>query len=133
MSQPSTVEGLQAAIERLRAEAAEIGTEDPRLTFIEARLAEDELTLHEAGDAESAPGDYKLYVWDDDYRHNTVVIPPSRARRELEAKRKLLAAHLDYYGSEDDEGYPIPTLSILAGVWADHEDYAALVEQATTR
>ncbi|MEV8637765.1 DUF6221 family protein [Streptosporangium sp. NPDC051023] len=104
----------------------------PIVAFIEARLAEDEVTLCEAGDAESAPGDHKLYVWDDDYHHNTVVIPTSRARRKIEAKRKLLAAHLDYYGADDDEGYPIPTLSILAEVWSDHEDYAALVEQAAT-
>lgn len=107
-------------------------TENPRLAFIEARLAEDGRTLLAAGDAEPSPRDYELYVLDDDHRHNQIVIPTSRARREVEAKRKLLAAHLDYYGSEDDEGYPIPTLSILAEVWADHEDYAALVKQAAT-
>ncbi|MFF4417070.1 DUF6221 family protein [Streptosporangium sp. NPDC001559] len=109
----------------------------PLAAFIEARLAEDERTLLEAGDTDPAPN-HQLYVLDDDYRHNQVVIPTSRARRELEAKRKLLAAHahipgdgINFTFAERDRAEE--TLCLLALPYSDHPEYAALVGQTDTR
>ncbi|MFI6510102.1 DUF6221 family protein [Streptosporangium sp. NPDC050855] len=57
---------------------------------------------------------------------------PHRTLRKVESLRKLLAAHVGYYGAGDDENWPIETLSILAAIWNDHEDYAAAVGTVTT-
>lgn len=50
---------------------------------------------------------------DEDAAH-IVANQPSAVLRRCEADLKLLGAHIGYYGTGDDEGYPIPTLSILA-------------------
>lgn len=50
---------------------------------------------------------------DEDLAH-IVANQPGAVLRRCEADLKLLDAHIDYYGTDDDEGYPIPTLSILA-------------------
>lgn len=50
---------------------------------------------------------------DEDEEH-IVANQPSQIIRDCEAHLKLIDAHIDYYGRDDDEGYPIPTLSILA-------------------
>ena len=50
---------------------------------------------------------------DEDAAH-IVANQPSTVLRRCQADLKLLDAHIDYYGTDDDEGYPIPTLSILA-------------------
>lgn len=55
---------------------------------------------------------------------------PARVLRDVAAKRKLLDAHLGYYLDGDDENLPIPTITILAGAWSDHDDYAALFQTA---
>ncbi|MFB4280824.1 DUF6221 family protein [Nonomuraea sp. MTCD27] len=48
---------------------------------------------------------------------------PARVLREVEAKRRLLQAHLGYYGPGEDEGWPVPTPTLLALPYADHKDY----------
>lgn len=95
--------------------------EDPRVAFIRARLDEDEKAACAGEDA----------CWHFDYCddegeafHNR--FDPARMLRRVEALRKLLDAHLGYYLDGDDENLPIRTVTILAGIWSDHEDYAAL-------
>lgn len=131
----------------------------PLVAFIEARLAEDERTLLEAGDTDPTPN-HQLYVLDDNYRHSQVVIPASRARREIEAKRQILVEHRpdedlcctacgrDSW-EENPGGYlrdepemvgvwrpamwPCRTVQLLGAPYADHSEYATLVDQTDTR
>ncbi|MER5649651.1 DUF6221 family protein [Streptosporangium sp. NPDC002524] len=107
-----------------------------------AHLDEDEETAHgaaeEAGEAEWSPGgDYSDTVrteeagiavaagpWSDGFlpdglRDHIARHDPARTLRLVEALRKLLEAHLGYYGDGDDEYLPVPTISILAGIWDD--------------
>jgi hypothetical protein len=51
-----------------------------------------------------------------------------RLKGQIAAMRKLMEAHVGYYGAGDDEYFPIPTLSILAAIWDDHDDYADAVK-----
>ncbi|MFB4285689.1 DUF6221 family protein [Nonomuraea sp. MTCD27] len=48
---------------------------------------------------------------------------PARVLREVEAKRRMLQAHIGYYGLGMDEYWPIPTLTLLALPYANHPDY----------
>lgn len=93
--------------------------------FLLARLAEDVAVVDEAGkaDGQSWPRDHALSVLDDDYRHDTIVVEAPRVLRDVEMCRKLIAAHVDYYGDESDHLYPIPTLSLLAERYSTHDDY----------
>lgn len=93
--------------------------------FLNARLAEDLAVIDEAhkGDEKPEPGDYALYVYDDDYLHDTIVVSAPRVRQDVEMCKRLIAAHVGYYGPGDDEYWPIPTLSILASRYSTHPDY----------
>lgn len=42
---------------------------------------------------------------------------------DVAAHRKLIEAHVGYYGAGDDEGFPIQTLSILAERYSTHPGY----------
>ncbi|MET8985853.1 hypothetical protein ABZW49_10430 [Nonomuraea wenchangensis] len=41
----------------------------------------------------------------------------------IEALRSLLRDHVGYYGAGDDEHFPIPTLTTIAAIWDDRDDY----------
>lgn len=104
---------------------------DDLIAFLEARLAEDEQVVHESGDVEPVWDDYKLFVLDDDYKHNTVVVPGLRVLRDVQADRDLITAYREakaYY----DANTHVPAgevtglgaaLKIRAARFAKHKDY----------
>ncbi|GAA4209636.1 hypothetical protein GCM10022252_76440 [Streptosporangium oxazolinicum] len=67
----------------------------------------------------------------DDLRDHIARHDPARALRMVEAVRKLLDAHVGYYGDGDDENLPIPTISILARIWDDSEASPRVVGAVT--
>lgn len=86
---------------------------------------------YEDGSGIADRNDYPSYPWgvgENELAH-MVRTHPAAILRDVEVKRKLLNAHLDYYGSGDDSGYPIPTLSLLAALWPDHHEYADLMAE----
>lgn len=104
----------------------------PIVEFITARL--DAAEAKYRGDAhvdDPAQQDYYLNKCGD-YNEGYIVTEALARLREIEALRKLLTAHVDYYGAGDDENWPIETLSILAAIWDDHEDYVSAVGTVTT-
>lgn len=48
---------------------------------------------------------------------------PARVLRDVEAKRKMIEQHVGYFGSGDDEFWPVQTLRLLVLPYADHPDY----------
>jgi len=90
-------------------------TDHPLIAFLRARLDEREALARAAIDGWN---EWIITVAADCYmdpeaeyiRQNG----PAHVLREVEADRKLLDAHVGYYGAGDDEFLPIPTLSILA-------------------
>lgn len=59
----------------------------------------------------------------DETAHDAMRRRRFRDVKTIDAMRKLLDAHLGYYGPGDDEHFPIPTLRVLAAIWDDHDDY----------
>lgn len=79
--------------------------------------------------------DYPSYPWGSGERELAYMAStqPRFRLREIDAMRKLLEAHVGYYGPGDDEFFPVPTLRILAAIWADHEDYPAALKAEGVR
>jgi hypothetical protein len=115
--------------------------------FIAARLAEEEVTArscldevgpcregdpYEDGSGVADRDDYPSYPWGAQDRELAYMkrTQPRLRLREIDTFRKLVEAHVGYYGADDDEYLPVPTLSLLAAIWGDHEDYANAVKAA---
>lgn len=96
---------------------------DPRVAFIRARLDEA---------LENAESIHGYWCGEIVYDGTCNCGLPEFVRADVEAKQKLLDAHLRYYLDGDDENLPIPTVTILAGIWSGHDDYAALFPQSST-
>lgn len=95
--------------------------------FLRARLNDDERVIHEAGRTD---GDHELYVLDDDYRHDRIVISGKRAQDEVAAKRRIIdryeqqAARASENAMEEDRAWTLePVLLDLALPYASHPDY----------
>jgi uncharacterized protein DUF6221 len=110
--------------------------------FLEARLAEDELTAHAATDASADWQPYYDYrdvkdleghfVVQADSRHPTTAQAahiarhsPARALRECEAKRAIIADFLrrDALGDLPGRSAVEDTLKALSAVYSHHPDY----------
>jgi hypothetical protein len=115
--------------------------DDPRLEWLNARLAEDEATAKAATPGPwSGPkfddqevGDMWMYGWDD--KQHIVTWDPARALATVAALRQILELH-----EPDDEyapdcavcpgnsmkhmaRWPCPTVRAVASIWAAHADY----------
>jgi hypothetical protein len=115
--------------------------------FIAARLDEEEMTAIAATRGPwkvTAPRGYPQRITNDratliaetymgpevpphDANH-IICQDPNRTFRKIRALRNLMKAHVGYYGPDDDEYLPVPTLSLIASIWDDHEDYANAVK-----
>ena len=90
--------------------------------FLTARLDEDEAAAKRFAGKQ---------VWDQ--IANGGPVPDPRPLREVDAKRKILAAHAVYEMYHDEYcsscgdvpqvAYPCATVLALAAVWSDHPDY----------
>ncbi|MFI6296832.1 hypothetical protein ACIBEJ_34945 [Nonomuraea sp. NPDC050790] len=80
--------------------------------FISARLDEADHELHDMTSGALVQGYLRAHG--------------DQLKAQIAAMRKILSAHVGYYGLMDDEYLPVPVLSILAGVWKDHEDYGLI-------
>lgn len=118
------------------------------VTFLQARLDEDEQVAQQVTPL-PGPGP-TMWVLDDDYKHNTLVIDASRVLADVTAKRAIVALHTGHHECvtwrrhstvlepDDEFGEPRtsttlvspgyihendPTLRLLASVYSDHADY----------
>lgn len=82
--------------------------------FIAARLAEAERELDALTSGPLVQGYLRVHG--------------DRLKAQIATFRKLTEAHVGYYGPGDDEYLPVPTLSLIAAIWDDHEDYANAVK-----
>ncbi|GII86615.1 hypothetical protein Ssi03_46050 [Sphaerisporangium siamense] len=120
---------------------------DDLVAFLRARLDEDEQMARAAGGAWQyvalpdviSPAGHSLQLDDDralvdvGFMEDDALRPaeaqhiahhdPARVLREVEAKRRLIEAHVDHYGLVFDHFWPVPVLSLLALPYADHADY----------
>lgn len=96
----------------------------------EARLSDEVPTADEPIDVhEPAHG---MWVYDDDYRHDSIVIDEVRLNREVTAKRKMLAYMVDeWVDSYEGPGSQMlrhRMLCCMAEVYMDHPDYRENLE-----
>lgn len=62
-------------------------------------------------------------VYSSSQRAEDVEIAASELLRGVEAKRRTIEQHVGYYGSGDDEFWPVQALRLLALPYADQPDY----------
>lgn len=104
----------------------------PKVAFITARLDEAEAQYRDHAQVDDPTAQHYALHECGDYNEGYIVSEALQRLREIAGMRKLLDAHLGYYGADDDEYLPVSTLSILAAIWDDHEDYPALVGTVTS-
>lgn len=109
---------------------------DDLAAFLLARIAEDEQVVIAAPGTEGN----ELYVLDDDYRHNLIVISRTRVLAECEAKRRIVELHHSVndgdcatcivpgwgyptHGGNQPALLPCITLRLLTLPYASHPDY----------
>lgn len=96
------------------------------VTFLRARLDEDEQVARQVTMCEG--DDPSLWVLDDDYKHDTLVIDSARVLAEVAAKRRMVeqcgeaAADAINYAREARD-LADDTLRLLALPFSDHPDY----------
>lgn len=84
---------------------------DDLAAFLLARIAEDEQVVIAAPGTEGN----ELYVLDDDYRHNLIVISRTRVLAECEAKRRIVELH----GIDSDPCDATPASGRYRATWCD--------------
>lgn len=118
---------------------------DDLTAWLRACLDDDERVANEAGPNEL--DDSRLFVLDDDYRHDKVIIPVARVLDEIDVKRRIIEAHSPHpdggMGWHPDGGYdtidqacrtcgtpdeyatawPCHTIRLLAVPYADRDGY----------
>lgn len=100
--------------------------------FLNARLDEEDRLSDEVPTADE-PVDvhdpaHGMWVYDDDYRHDSIVIDEVRLKREIAAKRAILdstVGELERYGNMPPEAHIMASevIKAMAAVYSDHPDY----------